>query len=193
MENFVAAIIVVMSLTVATFQVIRNYRYKELTERRHWLLAIVLYADSWLVIWDLLASGSGLEIRLLVDVMLALIPLMLLSSSVWPVSRCINTVRLFVAAMAMLSLFHILCIFSLSSPPGIEIYIYASAALTVLFVLLFLWGYSGVDAFGSMGRVITSFSYYRGCRGIGGVPQSQSRREGALFGTCDTSSLLVPP
>lgn len=140
MENFVAAIIVVMSLTVATFQVIRNYRYKELTERRHWLLAIVLYADSWLVIWDLLASGSGLEIRLLVDVMLALIPLMLLSSSVWPVSRCINTVMLFVAAMAMLSLFHILCIFSLSSPPGIEIYIYASAALTVLFVLLFLWG-----------------------------------------------------
>ena len=140
MESFVAAIIVVMSLSVATFQVIRNYKYKELTERRHWLLAIVLYADSLLVICDLLASGEGLEIRFLFDVMLALIPLMLLSSSVWPVSRCINLVRISIAVMVILSLFHVLCMFSLSSHPGVLIYKYASAFLTVLFVLFFLWG-----------------------------------------------------
>ena len=140
MESFVAAIIVVMSLSVATFQVIRNYRYKELTERRHRLLPIVLYVDSLLVMCDLLASGTGLEIRLLVDVMLALIPLMLLSSSLWPVSRCINPVRLCVAAMVMLSSFHVLCMFSLSNQPGIQVYKCASAVLTVLFVSLFLWG-----------------------------------------------------
>ena len=140
MESFVAAIIVVMSLSVATFQVIRNYRYKELAERRHRLLAIVLYADSLLVICDLLASGAGLETRLLVDVMLALIPLMLLSSSIWPVTKCVHQVRLCVAAMVMLSLFHVLCMFSLSRQPGIQVYGYALAVLTVLLVLLFLWG-----------------------------------------------------
>ena len=60
MEIFVAAIIIVMSLSVATFQVVRIHKYKELTERRHRILCIVLYLDSLLVAADLVSGGEGM-------------------------------------------------------------------------------------------------------------------------------------
>ena len=140
MENFVAAIIVMMSLSVATFQVIRTYKYKELAERRNRLLAIVLYADSALVICDLLSGGDGMAMRLAVDAMLPLIPLMLLSSSTWTVSGCLNLVRSFIAGTVMLSMYHLLCSFSLADHMSPYIYGWTMVALLAAYTLLYLIG-----------------------------------------------------
>ena len=140
MENFVAAIIVMMSLSVATFQVIRTYKYKELAERRNRLLAIVLYADSALVICDLLSGGDGMAMRLAVDAMLPLIPLMLLSSSTWTVSGCLNLVRSFIAGTVMLSMYHLLCAFSLADHMSPYIYGWTMVALLAAYTLLYLIG-----------------------------------------------------
>lgn len=140
MENFIAAIIVVMSLSVATFQVLRNLKYKELTERRHRLLPVVMYLDSVLVICDLAAGGDGLAMSLAGDVMLALIPLMLLSSSLWTVSRAILPVRLCLAVMAMKAVYAVLCLCSLAVNMSPDVYKWCVVILAVLLVALFLAG-----------------------------------------------------
>ena len=140
MGSFFAAIIVAMSLSVATFQVVRNFKYKELTERRHKLLIMVLYVNSALVISDLIAGGDYLYMSMAVDVMLALIPLMLLSSSLWQVSRSINLVRFCVFAMVMLIMYHMLCMCSLAGQIPLEVYRCAVALSAVLFVALSIAG-----------------------------------------------------
>jgi AraC-like DNA-binding protein len=140
MENFIAAIIVVVSLSVATFQVLRNFKYRELMERRHRLLPVVLYVESLLVICDLAAGGDGLAMRMVVDVMLALIPLMLLSSSLWTVSRSIVPARACVAAMTMMAVYNVLCLLSLAMPVPPCAYRWAVAILTMMLVVLFMTG-----------------------------------------------------
>ena len=83
MENFIAAMIVMMSLSVATLQVVRNIKYKELTERRHRVMPVILYTESLMIMCDLCSGGMWLGMRLVSDVMLAVIPLSVLSSSDW--------------------------------------------------------------------------------------------------------------
>ena len=140
MESFVAAIIVMMSLSVATFQVIRNYKYRELTERRHRLLALVLYMDSFLVICDLIAGGEALSMRIMIDLMLSLIPLQLLSSSTWTVSRSLGLVRMTVAAMSVLAIYHLMCLYGLAIPLSDFVSVMTFAALSMVYVLIFLLG-----------------------------------------------------
>ena len=140
MENFIAAIIVVVSLSVATFQVLRNFKYRELTERRHRLLPVVLYVESLLVICDLAAGGDGMAMHLVVDVMLALVPLMLLSSSLWTISRSITPVRVCIAFMALLAVYNILCMCSLAVLVPSCAYDCAVAILTMMLVALFMTG-----------------------------------------------------
>lgn len=140
MESFVAAIMVMMSLSVATFQVVRILKYKELAERRHRLLAMILYVDSALILCDLLAGGDGLGLRLVVDVLLVLIPLFLLSSSMWPMSASLHWVRSAVALMFLLLMYYLLCIFSLAEYIAPDIYKWCVLGLTLCFAFLFLLG-----------------------------------------------------
>ena len=140
MENFVAAIIIMMSLSVATFQVVRIIKYRELAERRHRLLAMLLSVDSVLVLCDLLSGGDGMSYRFVVDVMVLMIPLMLLSSSIWSVSRCLNIVRLVIAVMVMMSMYHLLCAFSLAQHLCPIVYRWCAAGVTLIYVFLFTLG-----------------------------------------------------
>lgn len=140
MNTFFAAIIVVMSLSVATFQIVRNFKYRELTERRHRLMAAVLYANAVLVVCDLISGGEGTGMSLAADVMLALIPMMLLSSSLWPVSKSMIPVRLFMSAIVLLSAYHVMCLCSLAVHMPPHIFRVAVVMLTVLFVFMFLLG-----------------------------------------------------
>jgi AraC-like DNA-binding protein len=140
MEIFVAAIIVMMSLSVATFQVVRNFKYRELAERKHRLTAALLYIESILVICDLCSGGDGLGMRLVVDVMLVIIPLSVLSSSLWVVSRSMPVVYCAGAGMLLLAMYHILCAFGLSSLPPQEFIVVIAAVLSVAYVTVFLLG-----------------------------------------------------
>ena len=140
MEIFVAAIVIMMSLSVATFQVIRNYKYRELTERRHRLLVLVMYVDSILVICDLIAGGEHSGLRIVVDVMLALISLQLLSSSIWTVQRSLNIVKGTVMAMTVLAAYHIMCLMGIAAALSAQACRSMFAALSMIYVLLFLLG-----------------------------------------------------
>ena len=140
MENFIAAVIVMMSLSLATFQIVRNYKYKELTERRHKLLVIILYMEAVLVLCDLLSGNSGLGVRLVIDEMLALIPLQLLSSSTWPKSGGVKVARIFIALMALLSMYYSLCALGLARHVSSDAYIYVVATSAFCACILFISG-----------------------------------------------------
>ena len=140
MESFIAAIIIMMSLSVATFQVVRIFKYRELAERRHRLMAMIMYMESSLILFDLLSGGDGMALRFTVDVLLALIPLMLLSSSMWILSKALNVVRSVLALMSLLAMYYLLCAFSLAEHISPIIYRWTAAGLTVVYVLLFILG-----------------------------------------------------
>lgn len=140
MKNFVAAIIIMMSLFVATFQVIRILKYRELSEPRHRLLAILMYLESALILSDLFSGGSESGFRFIVDEMLMMIPLMLLSSSMWSISRSIRIVRFVISVMVLLTIYHILCAFSLVECLSPETFRWIFAVSVLSFVVLFLLG-----------------------------------------------------
>lgn len=140
MENFVAAIIVMMSLSVATFQVIRNVKYSELAERKHRLMPVLMYIDSILVMCDLWAGGTGLGMRFIIDVMLLLVPLSVISSSLWSVARYMKIVYLFMAAMSLLAMFYVLCALGLSALLPMGVFMWLAFLLVLLYVFLFLGG-----------------------------------------------------
>lgn len=140
MESFIPAIIVMLSLSVAAFQVVRNYKYKELTERRHRLLVIVLMVFSALVVADLASGGNGLGVRIVFDLTMVMLPMMLLSSSVWSMSKCLNIVRSFVAIMVLTTLYHLLCLLSLCKGVDTDVYWWGVLGLSLLHVSLFLLG-----------------------------------------------------
>ena len=129
-----------MSLSVATFQVVRIIKYRELAERRHRLLEMLLSVDSVLVLCDLFSGGDGMSYRFVVDVMVLMIPLMLLSSSIWSVSSCLNIVRLVIAVMVMMSMYHLLCAFSLAQHLCLIVYRWCAAGVTLIYVFLFTLG-----------------------------------------------------
>lgn len=140
MEIFVAAIIVMMSLSVATFQIIRNVKYRELAERRHRMMPLLLYMEAVLVMCDLWSGGSGFAIRLVADVMLVIIPLSVLSSSLWNISRSSKIVYCAEVLIGVLSMYHIMCSAGLSRPMNPETFLWMTVFLVLIYVLLFLAG-----------------------------------------------------
>lgn len=140
MEIFVAAVIAMMSLSIATFQLVRNAKYRELTERRQKIMAAALYINAALVLCDLAAGGDGLGGRLLLDIMLSMVAVSLLSSSLWTVSSS----KLFVYAdmfmQLMLAIYYLLCVFSLSRLPEGSCFKTSALLVTIVYASLFLWG-----------------------------------------------------
>ena len=140
MEIFIAAVIVMMSLTVATFQVVRNVKYRELAERKHWFTAVLLYMESLLVMCDLWAGGRDIGIRLATDVMLALTPMSLLSSSLWSMSSARKVIYGAGFTMTLMAMFYVLGAVGLSEPLSFDVYVFLVLSLSFIYVLLFFTG-----------------------------------------------------
>lgn len=140
MEIFVAAIIVMMSLSVATFQVVRNLKYRELAERKHRMTAALLYVESVLVVCDLCSGGAMSGMRLVVDVMIVTVPLSVLSSSLWNMSGTMPVVYASGTGMILLSMYHVLCAVGLSHLPPSFVFVWVALFLTFVYVVLFLLG-----------------------------------------------------
>lgn len=138
METFIAAIIVMMSLATATFQIIRNKKYRELTERKQRLAPIVLYVNSLLVLCDLAVGGYGFGTRLLWDMMLASMALSVLSSSLWNFAEARKIVYSVIGIQSILSIYYILCLTSLSRMPDDECFKYVAMVTVVAFAFMFL-------------------------------------------------------
>ena len=140
MGNFVAAILIMMSLSMATFQLVRNAKYRELSERRQRIMSIVLYGNAGLLLLDLAVGGPGMETRFLVDVMLAVIAVSTLASSLWTTSKARPVVWGIIVLQTLLSMYYMLCLFSLSVLSDIMFFRYAVIALTLIYAALFLCG-----------------------------------------------------
>ena len=140
MVNFVAAILVMMSLSMATFQLIRNAKYRELSERRQKMMSLILYINAVLILLDLAVGGSGMATRFLVDIMLSVVSVSILASSLWPASNARPVVWVIIVIQVIMSMYYMLCLFSLSALPDNVFFRYAAIAVTVIYAFLFLWG-----------------------------------------------------
>ena len=161
MEIFISAIIIMLSLSIATFQLVRNAKYRELTERRQRIMPVVLYINTAMVILDLSVGGSSLGIRLLLDVMLTALALSLLSSSLWTASRSRMVVYFIMALQVMLSMYYILCLVSLSSLP--HPICFRNAAVVVVIFSVVSVGNMGASACGQ------GSDAFRNCLGLSDI------------------------
>ena len=140
MEIFIAAILIMLSLSLATFQLIRNAKYKELAERKQKIMTVILYINAGLVLLDLAVGGPEIGTRLLLDVMLTVLAVSLLSSSLWITSRARPIVLGVGFLQILLSMYYILCLLSMSEMPDGSFFRYAAIAVTLMYASLFLWG-----------------------------------------------------
>ena len=140
MEIFVAAIIIMMSLSVATFQLIRNAKYRELAERRQKVLSFALYVNVGLIVCDLTAGGDNLGERLLLDVMLSLLTISPLSSSLWSMSSSRRYVYASIMLQFILAMYYLLCASSLAILPDCSYFQSAAVGVSMLYSALFLCG-----------------------------------------------------
>ena len=129
-----------LSLSLATFQLIRNAKYKELAERKQKIMTVILYINAGLVLLDLAVGGPEIGTRLLLDVMLTVLAVSLLSSSLWITSRARPIVLGVGFLQILLSMYYILCLLSMSEMPDGSFFRYAAIAVTLMYASLFLWG-----------------------------------------------------
>ena len=81
MENFVALVVMVASLSVAGLLIMKNFRTKSLAGKKSRIVSILLLLNSCLLLCDM-AAGKGVAFRLPLDLLLSLFALYPVMSSV---------------------------------------------------------------------------------------------------------------
>ena len=92
------------------------------------------------MVFDLSVGGDDIGLRLVSDLLLVLIPLSLISSSLWTTSASLNVVRVVAVVMSLLGMYYLLCAVSLAELIPTEIYRVVIIILVTLLVLLFMLG-----------------------------------------------------
>ena len=76
MENFVALVVMVASLSVAGLLIMKNFRTKSFAGKKSRIVSILLLLNSCLLLCDM-AAGKGIAFRLPLDLLLSLFALSL--------------------------------------------------------------------------------------------------------------------
>ena len=108
MDVFLAAIIMMTTLAVAFFLFMRNVRAREDVGARNRVTMILLIGTALLVLCDLLCGRQSLPNRLPFDLILALAPMMLVTSSLWNLDKAVKVVWYLVIPLFVTSLYYIL-------------------------------------------------------------------------------------
>ncbi len=140
MEFFIAAIIVMSALSIATFQLVQTVKYRELAEQRQKMMYVLLYMNAVLVVSTLLAGGESVGMMLTLDVMLAVVPASLLASSLWGWARAKGVVYLSLIVQMILFVYYLSCALSVVPSPSSAVLFWAMILISSVYVVLFILG-----------------------------------------------------
>lgn len=140
MEIFIAAIIITISLFLATFQLMRNRRYRELSEPRQKLSAVLFYMNALLVSVDMSAGGGDVLLRFVFDELLMLAPFSVMSSSLWTSSSGVKAGKLALAGQSVLILYYSGSLLGFYGSPPYGFALWFVVAMVFLYPVLFFIG-----------------------------------------------------
>lgn len=140
MEIFIAAIIITISLFLATFQLMRNRRYRELSEPRQKVSTVLFYMNALLISVDMSAGGSSALLRFVFDETIILIPLSVMSSSLWTRERGVKAGKLGIAVQSVMIVYYSGVLLGFWSSPPSGLVFWGVSAMMVLYPLLFFVG-----------------------------------------------------
>lgn len=112
MNAIVSAVVLVSLLCAMIVLSVKNVRYKGLADRKTKSVPVCLSICVLLVSADL-AAGGDVTVRLSWDLMLCLIPLMLLTSSLWEMDRMEVLLRICAALSALTAVYYLCSAFSI--------------------------------------------------------------------------------
>ena len=90
MTLFLAILIMMTTSSVALFIIVKNARNMENIKEKNRLILTVLSVATLLLFCDLLYGGQSLELRLALDILMSIFPLLVVSSSVWDDSTALK-------------------------------------------------------------------------------------------------------
>ena len=93
---------------VAVYQMVRNVRYKEMTDKKGRILPYILVVVVVTMICDV-SLGGDVWPRLLLDISLGLLSVSILTSSLWKFDIGVRMMTLVMTIQAFLTLYYILC------------------------------------------------------------------------------------
>lgn len=139
MENFVALVVMMMSLSVAGLLIMKNIKAKSLAGRKSWIVPILLFISSCLLLCDM-AAGKGTAFRMPLDLMLSLLALSSVASSVLPEKEAFILSVLACAAESGLAVYYLLCASSVMDILPDDIMVCSAALVSVCMAGIFMYG-----------------------------------------------------
>lgn len=140
MEIFIAAVIIMSSVSVATFQIVRNIRYRELADSRQRVSTMLLYACAVLLVFNMLAGGQQMVLGFVFDVLLTAIPLSMFCSSFWGWSAGRKASLAVLCVQFMMVFYYVLVLCGQLESPSRKAMSGMVVAVTVVYVSVFLLG-----------------------------------------------------
>lgn len=132
-------VVMMMSLSVAGLLIMKNIKAKSLAGRKSWIVPILLFVSSCLLLCDM-AAGRGMAFRMPLDLMLSLLALSSVASSVLPDKAAFIVSVLVCAAESGLAVYYLLCAFFVTDIPPDGIMICSAALVAVCMAGIFMCG-----------------------------------------------------
>ena len=108
MGVFLAIFIMMTTFSVAIFMVVRILKNKYSFDEKVCTVIIHFVASGFMVLSDLLWGGEGFELRLPFDVLIALLPMLVITSSLWEQKTALRLTQCISYSVWVLVLFYIL-------------------------------------------------------------------------------------
>lgn len=139
MTEIIPLIIIIFLLFLMAFLVVRNVRYKAFDEERDYNAPAILLVNSFLIMADIIVGGD-IGVRISLDLMLLILPLLLISATLWePVmSRMICRYSLYV--QSSMAVCYLLCRFDILVVASKDYYAICLVMMALLSAVLFCWG-----------------------------------------------------
>ena len=141
MENFVALVVMVASLSVAGLLIMKNFRTKSFAGKKSRIVSILLLLNSCLLLCDM-SAGKGIAFRLPLDLLLSLFALYPVMSSVLREKAAVLFVGMASAAEAGLAVYYVLCSVSVLDLPPEEVTMCLAALVAAFIAGIFIYGVS---------------------------------------------------
>lgn len=137
MELLLVGAVVSMIFSVAVFVIIKNTGFKGFSGKKRRIVSLLLFVSALLVLCDLFC-GTGVRMRLPLDITLSLLPMMVINSSIWEEERAHQVVWYMAVPLFLMILYYILQIIGVQDPISPVSYSRLCGATAVFLCISFL-------------------------------------------------------
>lgn len=142
MSVFLAILIMMTTGAVALFIIVRNMKSQNKADNRTRSVLSFLCLTNIMVFCNLLCGGKAVVLRLPFDMLIAMVPMLVITSSAWENDAALKLSRCFSIPIGLVSLFYILNKIELLSMPASVDFISMSGVVAILMCVIHMFALS---------------------------------------------------